>query len=157
MASLEERKLKIEETVKKLTGFMNLSCQVELREQNEEGKKALFVAVYTPEDAKFLIGRNGETLRALEHVARLMLTKEGEDLNFILDVNDYRKSRVTYLVDLAKEAISRVRNTQKAEALLPMTPYERRVVHMELASCPDLATESIGEEPYRRVVIKPYP
>ena len=86
-----------------------------------------------------------------------MFIKNTEELNLILDVNDYRKSRAIYLIDLAKQAVNRVRNTQKAEALLPMTSYERRVVHMELASCPDIATESIGEEPYRRVVIKLYP
>jgi len=74
----------------------------------------------------------------------------------LIDINDYRKSRTNYLMDLARQAVGRVRNTQKAEALVPMTPYERRVVHMELASCPDITTESIGEEPHRRVVIKPF-
>lgn len=158
MENFDQKKTKIEEAIKKLTGFMNLDCQVELREQRESAEKnALFVSIYTPEDAKFLIGRNGQTLKALEHVLRLMFVKSTEDFGFVLDVNDYRKSRASYLVDLAKQAVSRVRNTQKAEALLPMTPYERRVVHMELAACPDIATESIGEEPYRRVVIKPYP
>ena len=135
---------------------MNLDCKVELREQKDE-RNALFVSIYTPEDAKFLIGRNGQTLKALEHIVRLMFVKEAENLSFVLDVNDYRKSRSIYLIELAKQAVGRVRNTQKAEALLPMTPYERRVVHMELAAHPDIATESIGEEPYRRVVIKPYP
>ena len=156
MDNLDQKKPQIQEVIKKITGFMNLDCQVELREQKDE-KNALFISIYTPEDAKFLIGRNGQTLQALEHLVRLMFIKDIEALNLILDVNDYRKSRVTYLVDLAKEAVTRVRNTQKAEALLPMTPYERRVVHMELAAAPDVATESIGEEPYRRVVIKPYP
>ena len=153
---LEQKKIKIEEAVKKLTGYMNLECRVEFREQKNE-KCALFVSVHTPEDAKFLIGRNGQILQALEHVIRLMFIKDIEALGLMLDVNDYRKSRDTYLVDLAKEAVNRVRNTQKAEALVPMTPYERRVVHVELATCSDIATESIGEEPYRRVVVKPYP
>ena len=156
MIELEQKKSQIEETIKKLASFMNLDCQVELREQKDD-KNALLISIYTPEDAKFLIGRNGQTLQALEHLIRLMFVKETETPSLILDVNDYRKSRVTYLVDLAKEAVTRVRNTQKAEALLPMTAYERRVVHMELAAAPDVATESIGEEPYRRVVIKPYP
>lgn len=156
MDILEDTKIKIREAIKKLTGYMNLDCQIELTEQQDD-KNALFISVYTPEDAKFLIGRNGQNLKALEQVLKLMFIKDMEELNFILDVNDYRKSRATYLIDLAKQALGRVRNTQKAEALLPMTSYERRVVHMELASCPDVATESIGEEPYRRVVIKPYP
>lgn len=156
MTDLEQRKAKIEETIKKLAGFMNLECSVEFREEDKEGK-VLFTSIYTPENAKLLIGKNGQTLKALEHIVRLMLPEESEPANVLLDVNDYRKSRAVYLIDLAKQAVGRVRNTQKAEALVPMTPYERRVVHMELASCPDVATESIGEEPYRRVVIKPYP
>ncbi|OGZ75979.1 MAG: hypothetical protein A3G45_02255 [Candidatus Staskawiczbacteria bacterium RIFCSPLOWO2_12_FULL_37_15] len=72
-------------------------------------------------------------------------------------MNDYKKSRATYLIDVAKQTVTRVRNTQKAEALFPMSAYERRIVHMELAAYPDIATESVGAEPQRRVVIKPYP
>ncbi len=156
MNILDDTKIKIQEVIKKLTGYMNLDCRVELAEQTDD-KNALFVSIYAFEDAKFLIGRNGQNLKALEQVLKLMFIKNTEELNLILDVNDYRKSRAIYLIDLAKQAVNRVRNTQKAEALLPMTSYERRVVHMELASCPDIATESIGEEPYRRVVIKLYP
>ena len=151
----EQIKRKIEETIKNLVGFMNLECNIEFREEGSDGK-VMFASIYTPEDAKLLIGKNGQTLKALEHVIRLMLPVECEPTSVLLDVNDYRKSRAAYLIDLAKQAVGRVRNTQKAEALVPMTPYERRVVHMELAASPDITTESIGEEPYRRVVIKPF-
>ena len=71
-------------------------------------------------------------------------------------LNDYKKSKAQYAIELARAALARVRNSQKAEALIPMSAYERRVVHMELASCPDIITESIGEEPQRRIVIKPF-
>ncbi len=164
MVDLNQNQTKIEETIKKLMGFMNLECQLEFREEKEavdeprsdsRERGALFVSLYTPENGKLLIGKNGQALKALEHVIRLALLKEEGMPSIILDVNDYRKSRVNFLVDLAKQAVSRVRNTQKAEALAPMSSYERRVVHMELASCPDISTESIGDEPYRRVVIKP--
>lgn len=147
---------KIKEIISKIAGFMNMECQVELREEKNEGEGALFVSIYTPENAKFLIGKNGEALKSLEHIIRLCLSKSEETANIVLDVNDYRKSRVNYLITLAKETVTRVRNTQKAEALVPMSSYERRVVHMELASYPDIATESIGEEPSRRVVVKPF-
>ncbi len=167
MENIEDQKTQLQETIKKIASFMNLDCQIELREQkdvaltaslaNGRERHTLFVSVYASEDANLLIGRNGQNITALEHVLRLMFVKNTDDLSLILDVNDYRKSRASYLIDIAKQAIGRVRNTQKAEALVPMTPYERRVVHMELAACPDVATESIGEEPYRRVVIKPYP
>lgn len=156
MDDLGPKKSKIEETIKNMVGFMNLECEIEFREENTENN-LLFVAIHTPENARFLIGKNGTVLKSLEHLVRMVIAKDNqESQNIVLDVNDYRKSRATYLLDLARQAVNRVKNTQKAEALMPMSSYERRIVHMELAACPDVATESIGEEPYRRVVIKPF-
>lgn len=144
-------------TVKQMVGFMNVECQIEAKEEpGDGGEKAMVVSIQTPDDARFLIGKNGQNLKALEHVIRSMLVKGGKEGTIILDVNDYRKSRANYLLDMAKQAVARVRNTQKAEALFPMSAYERRIVHMELAAYPDIATESIGSEPQRRVIIKPY-
>ena len=154
---LEENKEKIIETVKKIAGYMNLDCQVETREEIGKESKTVLVSVYTPENARFLIGKNGQNLKAFEHLVRSMLLKNKEFQSITIDVNDYKKSRASFVVDLAKQAVLRVRNTQKAEVLAPMSSYERRVVHMEFASHPDIATESIGDEPQRRVVIKPYP
>ncbi|MEK7139035.1 MAG: R3H domain-containing nucleic acid-binding protein [Patescibacteria group bacterium] len=160
MSETNNQKLSSDEvinTVKRLVGFMNIDCQVEAKSQaSGQGEESVLVSIQTPENAKFLIGRNGQNLRALEHVLRAILTKNTNN-TVILDVNDYRKSRAVYLVDVAKQAVTRVRNTQKAEALFPMSAYERRIVHMELAACPDIATESIGSEPQRRIIIKPYP
>lgn len=156
---MDQNRYRITEAVKKMAGFMGLECQVELREElNSDNKVALVVSLYTPDNARFLIGKNGQNLRALEHLVRSMFMKDNKDISGIsVDVNDYKRSRASYVADLAKQAVSRVRNTQKAEVLSPMSAYERRVVHMELASCPDIATESIGEEPQRRIIIKPYP
>ena len=145
--------------VKKMAGFMNIECQIEAREEpaDSHGEGAVVVSVQTLDNARFLIGKNGQNLKALEHVLRAMLVKDGKEGTVVLDVNDYRKSRATYLVDVAKQTVARVRNTQKAEALFPMSAYERRIVHMELAAYPDIATESVGSDPQRRVIIKPYP
>ncbi|PIR41942.1 MAG: hypothetical protein COV30_00980 [Candidatus Yanofskybacteria bacterium CG10_big_fil_rev_8_21_14_0_10_37_15] len=179
----EQNKEKIKETIKKMVGFMNLECQVELREELDlDDKINLTAAIYAPDNARFLIGRNGQNLKAFEHLARAIVMKfiklpeddfyqnlsnlvSGSELNkkdekvvlISVDVNDYKRSRTTYIIDVAKQAVTRVRNTQKAEVLLPMSSFERRIVHMELASCPDIATESMGEEPRRRIIVKPYP
>lgn len=153
---LEKNKDKIAESIKTVGGFMNLDCQVEIKEETDFIKNTLAISVYTPENARFLIGRDGENLKALEHVMRAMLLKNNKEISGVsIDVNDYKKSRASHVIDLARETAARVRNTKKAEALCPMTAYERRVVHTELASCPDLSTESIGDDPQRRVVIKP--
>lgn len=156
---LEKNKEKIIQSIKTMGGFMNLDCQVEIKEEvdfTDSSKNALAISVYTPENARFLIGRNGENLKSLEHIMRAIILKQNKEIaGVVMDVNDYKKTRASFVVDLAKETASRVRNTKKAEALCPMTAYERRVVHTELASYPDLTTESIGDAPQRRVVIKP--
>ena len=159
MEELNSTKSEIIDAVKRMAEFINIECQVELKEEvDDQNKKALLVSLYTPENARFLIGKNGQNLKSLEQVLRAMFLKKLADFNNIVaDVNDYRKSRAMYVIDLAREVVTRVRSTQKAETLLPMSAYERRIVHMELALCPDVATESIGLEPNRRIVIKPYP
>lgn len=142
-----------------MAGFMEMECQVDIKEEiDDKNSKSLLVSIYTPENARFLIGKDGQNLKSLEHVIRAMFIKKMNDLaSIVLDVNDYKKSRSSYIVDIARQAVMRVRSTQKAEALLPMSSYERRIVHMELASYPDIATESIGADPQRRIVIKLYP
>lgn len=156
---LDKNRDKITETVKRVAGFMSLECQVEIREELGQGNKvSLVVSLYTPDDARFLIGKNGQNLGALEHLMRSIFMRDSKDIAGIsVDVNDYRRSRASYVVDVAKQAVQKVRNTQKSEVLSPMSSYERRMVHMELASCPDISTESIGEGLNRRIVIKPYP
>ena len=155
----EQNRERISGAIKKMIGFMNLECQVELREElSSDSRVSLVIAIHTPDNARFLIGKNGQNLKAFEHLVRSMFMKDNKDVSGIaIDVNDYKRSRTSYIVGMAKQAVTRVRNTQKAEVLLPMSAYERRVVHVELASCPDIATESTGDEPYRRITIKPYP
>ena len=155
----EQNRERISGAIKKMVGFMDLECQVELREElSSDSKVSLVISMHTPDNASFLIGKNGQNLQAFEHLVRSMFMKDNKDISGIaIDVNDYKRSRASYIVGMAKQAVTRVRNTQKAEVLLPMSAYERRVVHMELAACPDIATESTGEEPYRKIVIKPYP
>ncbi|MBI2065296.1 MAG: hypothetical protein HYT62_04560 [Candidatus Yanofskybacteria bacterium] len=149
----------IAKAINKIVGFMDLECQVDVKEETDDkNNKALLVSVYTPENARFLIGKDGQNLKSLEHIMRAIFIKKIDGFsNIVVDVNDYKKSRSSYLVDIARQAVARVRSTQKSEVLLPMSSYERRIVHMELASCPDIATESIGTDPQRRIVIKLYP
>ena len=150
-------KSKIEQSIKTIVGHMNLDCEVEFKEEENKNGKAMLVSINSPDNGRFLIGKNGQTLEALEHLIRAMFLKNEErGVSLSVDINDYKRTKASYVIELAKQAVMRVRNTQKAEALLPMTSYERRMVHMELASYPDIATESIGEESQRRIVIKAY-
>lgn len=149
---------KIKEIISAIAGFMDLDCQIDVKREEENSRANLMALVYTPENAKFLIGKNGQNLKALEHIIKVVVLKNNRDVNNIsLDVNDYKKSRASHVIELAKEVVGRVRNLQKAEALTPMSSYERKIIHMELASYPDVTTESVGEGPQRRIIIKPYP
>ncbi len=103
-----------------------------------------------------LIGRKGERLSALQHLVNLMLSKQiGTWTRVLVDVEDYRGRRERQLRDLAQRAAARVVETGKMLQLEPMPALERRWVHLTLRDHPSVATQSIGEEPNRRVVLVP--
>lgn len=108
------------------------------------------------DDARILIGRNGQTLEALQFVVRQMCKSNmAEQGPFVIDILDYRSRRKRTLEDQAKRAAVAVLNGESDRfALVPMTPYERRIVHQYLhEDFPDLASESEGEGPDRHIVI----
>jgi spoIIIJ-associated protein len=103
-----------------------------------------------------LIGRKGERLSALQHLVNLMLSrKTGSWTRVLVDVEDYRGRRERQLVDLANRAADRVVQTGAMLQLEPMPPLERRWIHIALRDHPAVATQSIGEEPNRRIVVLP--
>lgn len=109
------------------------------------------------ENAGFLIGADGEHLRDLEHILRAMLQRQNYEKRIVLDINNYRRGREEFLKEIAKETAHKVKLTKKPVKLPAMNAYERRIIHMELATHPDVATESVGVEPERYLVVKPYP
>ena len=103
-----------------------------------------------------LIGRKGERLSALQHLVNLMLSRKmGGWTRVLVDVEDYRGRRERQLRDLATRAAGRVLETGKMLQLEPMPALERRWVHIALRDNPDVVTQSIGEEPNRRIVVLP--
>ena len=104
-----------------------------------------------------LIGERGNNLAAAEHIIKKIIKKKyGEEQKFTLDINEYRMKRLEDLKQEVKNAAKAVRLYGKGVPLRPMSAFERRIVHLLLAEYPDIATESIGEEPDRKVIIKPY-
>ena len=91
----------------------------------------------------------------LGHLARTVGRKAGVDGMVYVDVNNYRKERESLIVQIAKAAARKVLITKGDVVLPPMNAYERRLVHTELATRPDIKTESVGERKDRRVVVKP--
>lgn len=109
-------------------------------------------------DTGMLIGERGNNLAALEHLLKKVVKKKlGEEYKFTLDINDYRMKHLEELKQDVKIAAKEVRLYNKEVPLHSMSSFERRIVHLLLAEYPDITTESIGQEPERRVVIKPYP
>jgi spoIIIJ-associated protein len=103
-----------------------------------------------------LIGTRGATLEALQELTRLAVLQDtGERSRLMLDIGGYRVKRRSELVSLAKEVGARVASNGQDEKLAPMTPFERKVVHDTIAEIDGVVSESEGEEPQRRVVVRP--
>ena len=104
-----------------------------------------------------VIGRRGQTLDALEHlVGRIVSRDEAEPgLRIALDVEGYRQRRQESLEDLARRLAGKARATGCPVTLSPMSPRDRRVVHLALEPEADVSTSSEGDGLYRRVVIIP--
>jgi spoIIIJ-associated protein len=101
-----------------------------------------------------LIGRKGERLSALQHLVNLMLSRKmGAWTRVLVDVEDYRGRRERQLRDIAMRAAERVIETGKMLQLEPMPPLERRWIHLALRDHSEVTTQSIGDEPQRRVVV----
>jgi spoIIIJ-associated protein len=101
-----------------------------------------------------LIGRKGERLSALQHLVNLMLSRRmGEWTRVLVDVEDYRGRRERQLEEVARRAADRVLKTGTMLQLEPMSALERRWIHLALRDVEGVTTQSIGEEPMRRVVV----
>jgi spoIIIJ-associated protein len=108
------------------------------------------------DDLGMLIGRRGETLRDLQFIARLIISRRlGVWPNVVIDVENYKTKRVTALESLARRIADQVRTTRKPVALEPMPASERRIIHLALRDDPDVYTESTGQDEARKVQILP--
>ena len=141
------------ETVMRHLGFEGVTVEI------REGETSRLNVVGDGPDREALgslIGRKGERLSALQHLVNLMLSRRtGQWTRVLVDVEDYRGRRERQLIDLATRAGDRVTETGKMLQLEPMPALERRWIHLALRDHPGVATQSIGEEPNRRVVVLP--
>lgn len=108
-------------------------------------------------DGGMLIGRRGQTLDALEHLVNRIVFRDetASALRIALDVEGYRERRQESLEQLAHRLAGKARETGRPVTLNPMSPRDRRVVHLALQDDPAVSTASEGEGHYRRLVIIP--
>lgn len=144
---------KIKKTTKEF--FKKTTFEVEI-EVLPEKDQTIPINLKT-EEPQILIGEGGQTLAEIQHLLKAILKREIKDLFYInLDINGYKEKKMEYLKELARSAADEVALTKKEKILTPMPAYERRLIHLELAERNDVSSESIGQEPERKVVIKPY-
>jgi spoIIIJ-associated protein len=107
------------------------------------------------EDAGLLIGRRGETLRAMQFLVKLAVSRRLETrVNLMLDIEGYQERRYKALTNMAQRVAQRVATSGRSIALEPMPANERRVIHMALADHPSVTTESTGFGEGRQVVVR---
>ena len=107
-------------------------------------------------EPQILIGQQGQTLFEIQRLLRMVLNKKLQKIFYLnLDINDYKKKKLEYLKDLAKDLADQVSLTKEEKILSPMSAYERRIIHSELSQRTDVITESQGDSFERHIVIKP--
>jgi spoIIIJ-associated protein len=107
-------------------------------------------------DLDVLVGSNGETLDALQELTRIAVLRQSKRrVRLLLDINGYRARHREQLIAVVRATSERVIASREDHEFEPMTPAERKVVHDAVAAIDGVRTESLGEEPYRRVVIRP--
>lgn len=152
-----ERDAEAEELVTELLDYflssMGVVAATYVRDEMVDGALAFDIE---GEDAGLLIGRRGETLQALQFLVHMITNRQlGRKAYVVIDVEGYRERRSEILRTLARRTAGRVASEGDATALEPMSPAERRIVHMALADHPRVRTESDGDGARRRVVIFP--
>ena len=120
----------------------------------EKGKNQINLTI-TGDKVSHLIGYKGKTIESFQSLLNAMLQRENEEsAKVFVEVNDYKKRKEEKLKNLANKMANNVIKFRKPIRLEPMSAYERLIIHTELAKRDDVETESQGEEPRRRVVIK---
>lgn len=145
-------------TVRELLDNMGIRAEVSARlgEADERDEEPPIIVDVTGGDLSVLIGRQAETLNALQTITRLIVGKElGEGVHLIVDVSGYRQRRENSLRQLAQRMADQALKTGRQQTLEPMSPAERRIIHLELRNNAQVSTESTGQEPKRKVTINP--
>lgn len=146
----------VEKVKNNLTTFLEeFTTQQELSMKYEITSDEEYVYVTLKEgNAGKLIGYRGETLNAMQTILSAIASKGiDKKAHIILDIEDYREKRKKALEDLADKLARTVIRTGKQVTLEPMSAYERKMIHNRLQDSQRVKTYSIGEEPYRKVVI----
>lgn len=142
----------VSELLEKMTVRANVSASYHSAE-DEDNEQAVLVNI-EGNDLSILIGRRSETLNALQYITSLILSKRLDRwVQVMIDVQGYRARRERQLRQIARRMAEQAVHTGRRQVLEPMPANERRLIHLELRDHPGVETESIGDEPNRKVTI----
>lgn len=140
----------IKETINEIIKKMNAEANLEVRRREEN----ISITIFSDNNA-ILIGKNGKNVSALQLLIRQIVnSKLNKPLSIIIDVGNYKEKRAKNIEYLAKKLAREAYKTKTEITMDSMNSYERRIVHSALADDKYVYTESTGEEPNRKVVIK---
>ena len=155
----KENKVKFnqDEVVKKVEEFLdklienlpkrNLNYEVKAEEEN-------ILVNIDGEDTGYLIGYRGEVLNSLQNILTNIASKDVDGkVRIQLNISGYREKRKKDLENLADKIAKNVIKTKKSISIEPMSAYERKIIHLRLQDSDKVTTHSIGEEPYRKIVV----
>jgi len=128
--------------------------QFEIEVAENEG--AYLVTIKAEEEAPTIIGRHGETIRAIQKILEVVLYKKlGESMHVLINVNDYRERQKEKLEALATETVEKTKSTGEQSYLTNLSSYERKMIHEFITkNYPDLTSYSVGEGRERKLVIE---
>ena len=151
----------MEDIIKKeldtLLSLMGIDAQYDLNVEESNGVKYIKIS-FNGENLGYLIGNHGKHLESLQYVFSLILRKkfeEGTEYRVLMDVGGYKEERNKKIERMALQKADDARILGEPIELEPMSPSDRRVVHMALQVFDDVKTESVGEGNDRRVKIIP--
>lgn len=146
-----KNKESIKKIIDEIMNFLGINPEIEIEETEEN----VYNVKVSGEDLNFLIGYRGQSLEALQSLLSLIFfRKTNAPCSIMVDINNYKDKKVERIKELTKGFIDKARFFQKEITLPVMNPWERRQVHTLVAEYDDIESESTGEEPYRRVVLK---
>jgi spoIIIJ-associated protein len=162
MAMIDRQSKRGKEWLESLLKLMGTPANVAIKErETAEGEPAWWLIIdetqLTPQQIQILLGENGESIDAIQYLANSSLNvglDVSEQRAFTIELNGYRLRREQELFAWAQQVAEQVRHTGQEVEMTPLSSAERRQVHTFLKDASDLATESRGQEPHRRLVVR---
>lgn len=149
----KDRLKKIEESAVKLLSLMGSRAKVSV--SSDKADQAVLINLETDDETGLLIGRQGETLTAIQTILGIIARRDFEEwVRIIVNVGDWREKQESRLKELATQTGLRAKETGEPQYLYNLTPNQRRIIHLALSEDKELETESQGEGKERYLIVR---